>query len=209
MTADAGDSPLLAWAVAHTPFAEGSVSGDAYCLDVLPDGIYAAVVDGLGHGEAAHAAATKAIATLGEQPQRGIEQHFKVTHDALIGTRGAVMTLIQIHPHTATLHWAGVGNVRGVLLPAAGNIQRERRHLLTRGGIVGYRMPPIKRFSEALMPGATLILATDGIDSAFLEDIPHTAAPLAIAEYVLNNHNQGTDDALVLVLRYAPSEPGV
>jgi hypothetical protein len=55
---------LIEWGTAQSVLAGQSVSGDRYLLRPYPDGLLVAVVDGLGHGEMAAAAADIAVATL-------------------------------------------------------------------------------------------------------------------------------------------------
>lgn len=194
-------SPLV-WAVAQQPQPGQDVSGDGYVAELLPNGMLACVIDGLGHGQKAHEAAVKAVKVIGELLDQPMESIFKRAHSALIGTRGAVISVALLDIPGKRMHWAGVGNVAAVLIPAKGDAKQTRRHLMLRGGIVGYRMPPIKTFTETLNPGDTLIFATDGIRSGFLDDIPHTKAPQEIADHLLAKHLRGTDDALALVIRY-------
>ena len=52
-------------------------------------------------------------------------------------------------------------------------------------------------------PRGTLIFATDGIRGGFAEGLPTDATPQELADHILARHGKGTDDALVLVARYA------
>ena len=53
-----------------------------------------------------------------------------------------------------------------------------------------------------MAPGDTLILSTDGIRSGFAASVTSAEAPQVIADRVLAGYAKGTDDALVLVVRY-------
>ncbi len=98
--------------------------------------------------------------------------------------------------------WLGVGNVEGVLLYADGGGRRGRERLVTRGGIVGSELPPLRAEVLAVAPGDTLILATDGIQSGFADDLAVDAPPQQLADQILARSGKSTDDALVLVARY-------
>jgi negative regulator of sigma-B (phosphoserine phosphatase) len=50
-------------------------------------------------------------------------------------------------------------------------------------------------------PGDVLVLATDGIDSKFIDAIRYDEAPQTQAERLLAAYRSPTDDALVLVAR--------
>ena len=64
MELTAGRLPFLEWGAAGRPMPGEMVSGDQYVVWPLPDGVLLAVVDGLGHGPAAAAAASEAGAIL-------------------------------------------------------------------------------------------------------------------------------------------------
>jgi serine/threonine protein phosphatase PrpC len=192
----------------HTPQPGEPLSGDACLLLPAVDGLLVAVVDGLGHGERAHEAAHKAIATLHRHPHDDVERLLRLCHTALVGTRGAVMSLARLEPALQRLTWAGVGNVSGVLLSSRPEA-RPRRHLVTYGGIVGYQFPPLKVFTEPFLPGDLLVFATDGLRSSFSEGLQAGPGPdpdpQTLAAELHRTHARGHDDALVLVVQYPPA----
>ena len=101
--------------------------------------------------------------------------------------------------------WVGVGNVDGVLLRATPTARMER--LLLLGGVVGRQLPHLNASVVTVSPGDTLILVTDGIRGDFAERLPIVGGPAPSAERILARHALGTDDALVLVVRYRGGEP--
>ena len=40
----------ISWAVAEAPMVDGTESGDSHVVRPLPEGVLAAVIDGVGHG---------------------------------------------------------------------------------------------------------------------------------------------------------------
>jgi serine/threonine protein phosphatase PrpC len=54
----------------------------------------------------------------------------------------------------------------------------------------------------AIRRGDVLVLATDGIETAFADSLKVTGSPQDIAQRILDHHGKITDDALVLVVRY-------
>ncbi|NWF70818.1 MAG: SpoIIE family protein phosphatase [Chloroflexi bacterium] len=190
----------LIYGVAHSPKPGFAESGDFYVVEQTNRSALIAVIDGLGHGGHGAAAARAAGEALRKHAHDTPLALMQRCHQALNGTRGAVMSIARLENGEMT--WLGVGNVEGVLLRADLRLTRER--LLLRGGVVGYRMPPLRAFCVPLTAGDTLLFVTDGIKSAFLEDLPAADNPQAVADDVLARHNRQTDDALVLVARYQP-----
>src|SRR5256885_1631154 len=110
-----GTAPLLHWGVATLALAGQRESGDLHLVRPLEGGACVAVVDGLGHGEEAAAAAKAAVATVerfAHEPPLSVVQR---CHEALIGSRGVVMSIATFDAAHGTMTWLGVGNVEGVL----------------------------------------------------------------------------------------------
>jgi negative regulator of sigma-B (phosphoserine phosphatase) len=74
--------------------------------------------------------------------------------------------------------------------------------MVLHGGIVGYRLPPLRPTSVLVTPGDVLILATDGVRSDVDPPPDLSGSPKEIALRILADGNKETDDALVLVTRY-------
>lgn len=190
------------WASAAQPQAGQEFSGDDYVLEATPTGLFMGVIDGLGHGLKAHHTAQAATEALKQGPHDDLLTLMRRSHTSLTSTRGAVISLANITISAGRLDWIGVGNVTAVLFPSNQEQKRDRRHLLLRGGIVGYRLPPLRLFTESIKPNDMLVFVTDGIKSSFADDVPHDKTPQEIADYIMERHVRGTDDALVLVIRY-------
>jgi phosphoserine phosphatase RsbX len=177
-------------------------SGDVHVVAEFDGGVLVGVIDGLGHGYeaavAAHAAARVLAAFAGEPLATLVER----CHEALRRTRGAVMSLASFDGRDASMTWAGIGNVEGVLVPADGDPARRRETILLRGGIVGYQLPSVRPATLSLAAGDTLVLATDGIHHGFLAEPTPQGSPQEAADEILARHSRGSDDALVLVARW-------
>lgn len=197
----AGVHGPLAWAVAGSTMVGEVQSGDAHLVLPLADGCLVAVVDGLGHGPPAATAARAAIASLTRHAGEPVLTLVQLCHQALTGTRGAVMSLARVNTTHRSLTWIGVGNVSGVLWYAGSN-GATHSTLVSSPGIVGSELPRLRAEVVALSPGDTLIFATDGIAEDFTETTPSAASPQRFADAILAQHGKGTDDALVLVGRY-------
>ena len=193
---------LIDWGVATLMLAGEQESGDLHLIKPVGTGVLVSVVDGLGHGAEAAAAARAAVAALNRHAQESVLPLLQRCHQALAGTRGVVVSVALFDRADGSMTWLGVGNVEGVLLYADSGRRRGRERLVTRGGIVGSELPPLRAEVLAVAPGDTLILATDGIRSGFADDLAIDAPPQQLADQILARSGKSTDDALVLVARY-------
>lgn len=173
-------------------------SGDTFAVEPFPDGVLLAVVDGIGHGAEAAAAAAVAQGELVARPSAHPTVLLTACHEALKETRGAAISLASVRH--GTMIWAGVGNVGGVLVTSQ---QRSAaRVLASRGGVLGQLLPRLYATEVSVQAGDTLILATDGVAHQSLESVDHFAPAQANADRILATARKGNDDALVLVARY-------
>jgi negative regulator of sigma-B (phosphoserine phosphatase) len=198
--------PPVEWGVAARPFPGEEVSGDLHVARPFPGGILVAVVDGLGHGRGANAAARAAGAVLESHAREPVERIFERCHQELRRTRGVAMSAASLTSR-GMLSWMGVGNVEGLLLRADANGRAARESVVLRGGVVGYRLPTLRASTATLEPGDTLILATDGLRQSFADGLEARGAPQRIADRLLAGYARGNDDALVLVARYLGGAP--
>jgi len=197
-------SSLLEWGVATLTLAGQSESGDLHLVREVGGGVLVAVVDGLGHGEEAGAAAKVAVATLDRFAREPVASLVQRCHEALLGTRGVVMSVAYFDPDRDAMTWIGLGNVEGVLVHENWAERSSRTSLVTRGGIVGSKgdLPPIRPWVIPVQARDLLVFATDGIRGGFSEEISRRDAPQQIADLLLARYGKGTDDALVLAARY-------
>ena len=193
---------LIDWGVATLTLPGERESGDLHLVKPVRAGVLVSVVDGLGHGAEAAAAARAAVAALSRHAQESVLPLLQRCHQALAGTRGAVVSVALFDRADGSMTWLGVGNVEGVLLYADAGGRRGRERLVTRGGIVGSELPPLRAEVLAVAPGDTLVLATDGIQSGFADELTVDAPPQQLADQILARSGKSTDDALVLVARY-------
>lgn len=197
------DFSLIEWGVAAQAAAGQTESGDWHLVRSFPNGVLAAVVDGLGHGPHASAVAKTAVGAMEGHVHEPPASLLQRCHRALRSTRGVVMSLASFDALGGTMTWLGVGNVSGVLLRAdSASAGRARELLLPRGGVVGYRLPTLRPVAVPVWGGDALVLVTDGIRSSFAQDLKVSDPPQQIADDILARYGRGTDDALVLVARY-------
>ncbi len=192
---------LIEYGLAGMPLKGQDISGDSYIIKPFQSGILMAVTDGLGHGYEAAQASNAAIATLKNHAGEPIIPLVTRCHEALKGTRGVVMSIASFNSTNNIMTWLGVGNVEVILLREEGNKLSKKSPLL-RGGVLGYQLPPLREAALPVMRGDTLIFVTDGIRSSFEGGIRISDTPQQIAESIMTKSARGTDDALVLVVRY-------
>jgi len=194
--------PSIDWGVAASALPGHSVSGDWHAVFPFQGGVLVAAVDGLGHGDEAAAAAKAAISELEVAPSQPVISMVRCCHESLRGTRGVVMSLASFNFTYGLMTWLGVGNVEGILLRSEANQNPPEESLLLRPGVLGIQLPPLQAAVLPVFHGDTLILATDGIRRPFAGGVKLLESPQRIAERMLAQQGRGTDDALVLVVRY-------
>ena len=193
-------SAAIDWGQAALVMPGQTQSGDRCVIAVANGTALIAVIDGIGHGAEAAAAADAAATVLETSPQEPLRTLFDRCHAQLRATRGAAMTVARFASHGHTLDWLGTGNIKTVLL-------RRSAHgfscmdLLTYSGVVGAQLTKRASSQTEVTPGDVLILATDGIDRKFIDSIRYDEAPQTQAERLLAAYRSPTDDALVLVAR--------
>src|SRR5690242_8724441 len=194
--------PVLEWGVAARPLPGEHESGDHFLVKTFDQGAAIAVVVGLGHGADAAAAARRAVATIEAAVRDPLPTLFRRCHEALVGTRGVVMSVAILDATRSQVTWAGVGNVDAWLLrPHAGG-GKVRTSLVTRGGVLGRGVPPLAPVTLAVDPGDLFAFATDGLREGFIDTLTLADAPQRAASRILATHGKGTDDALILIAKY-------
>lgn len=193
---------LIEWGVAAAPLPGETESGDQFAVHNVPGGTLVVIVDGLGHGTEAKAAADAALSVVAKHPEEALIPLTERCHREVIRTRGAVMSLARFNTTDHTVNWLGVGNIEGLLLRADRDAAPGREWLLLRPGTLGHRLPLLHASILPILQDDLLILATDGIRHGFDQGVVAGEPAQRIADRILAHHHLGTDDALVWVGRY-------
>jgi phosphoserine phosphatase RsbX len=194
--------PIIECGVACYALPGQTESGDRHLVRQRSNGVLIAVVDGLGHGDEAAAAAKLAVSILQGSRQDSVIALMQQCHEKLRGTRGVVMSMALIDPVQGLMTWIGVGNVQGVLLRHGAIKGSGHEELLLRGGVVGAQLPPLQAAVLPVTHGDTVVFATDGIRNEFSEDVSALEPPQKCADRILGAYCRGSDDALIVVTRY-------
>jgi negative regulator of sigma-B (phosphoserine phosphatase) len=202
---DALPASLIEWGVAARTLQGEIASGDAYVVVPSDAGVLVGVVDALGHGQEAEAAAKVAVEVLGRHAEEALPSLLHRAHLALIGTRGVVASLAWFAHRDTTMTWFGVGDVEGTIIFADPALLPTRSALVTRGGILGSNLPAARPWVIPVSVGDVLIFSTDGIRSGYVDGLAPVGSPQQIADNILARYGKESDDALVLVARYLGS----
>jgi negative regulator of sigma-B (phosphoserine phosphatase) len=177
-------------------------SGDLAVFAPSSRGGLVAVIDGLGHGDAAADAAEAAAAILEQHVEFPPQELLDRVHKELRHTRGAVMTLAWFDLEARAMQWTGVGNVEARLVRAGDDPSARFDSPVVLGGVVGYNLPQVRVGTIPLEPGDAVVLATDGVGADYSASLESGVPAQRLAERVLERHGRGTDDALAVVVRY-------
>jgi serine/threonine protein phosphatase PrpC len=180
---------------------EGERCGDAWAVAEAGGFLSVFIVDGLGHGAGAEAAATAAVNAFLEEPADHPEAVLRRVHEAMLGTRGGVAAVCRIDTAGGRSVFAGIGNITGRLFVG------DRSQAFVSGhGSVGTQVAfPRPRVDTAPWDvGTALVFASDGLRSNFDLDagagLP-TCHPALSAAVILRNLRKGNDDATVVIAR--------
>jgi anti-sigma regulatory factor (Ser/Thr protein kinase) len=182
-----------------SPMPGESACGDHWTLVSRKDRCALFVVDGLGHGPEAAAAARAAVAAVEQARDLDAEGLMRAVHAALRETRGAAAAVAVLEPGRESCTFCGIGNI-AFKIHAGGAC----RNLVSHNGILGHRVLKFQVFSYPFPRGALCIAHSDGIVPRWdLNDYPGLSArhPSLVAGVLFRDHRRGRDDAAVAVVR--------
>ena len=188
------------YAVAARPRPDQALGGDLTFCQHNATKVILLCMDVLGHGSDAWQVAQQAHhwlaqqTQLPEQPKELLDQ----LHLELNQTRGAAVSVCSIDINSATLTFAGVGNV------AVRRLFPSPQSMVSRDGIIGVNMRTPRQQQQALTPGDIYIMHTDGIGSRFgYSDHRRMISDSAItcADHFLHQYGKNHDDAACIVIK--------
>ena len=174
-------------------------SGDAWSWYADDAGMTIFVVDGLGHGTEAAVAANAAIAQFENDRRDAPTAIIAAVHRAMRHTRGGAVAVARIDWSGATVTYAGLGNIAGVVVGTAG----AERRMVSLNGTAGHNARKIQSF-EYPCPEGVLVMHSDGVSTSWnLGTYPGlvNADPMLIAGVLYRDYARGRDDATVVVAR--------
>ena len=175
------------------------VSGDAVVIEPIDGGIFAAIVDVLGHGTEAHELALTIGDYLSRYASADIPGLMTRLHQHVRSSRGAVVGLLAIDAVAGRAVYAGTGNT---VLRRFGTAETR---LVSLDGVVGQNMRTPRPQTLELEAGDLIVLYTDGVRDRFTsDDYPalYHHAPKDVARTIVERFGKDYDDAACIAVRY-------
>jgi anti-sigma regulatory factor (Ser/Thr protein kinase) len=157
------------------------------------------VVDGLGHGPLAQQAAHEAVRVVQANPATGLKDLLKDLHAELRPTRGASLAVCDLKPAEQQVHFAGVGNISGVVLNHQGT-----RSMISHNGTVGHEVHKIQDYSYPWDKEAVVLLHSDGMSTRWrMDSYPGLLSrhPSLIAGVLYRDFRRDHDDFTVVIIK--------
>jgi phosphoserine phosphatase RsbX len=176
-----------------------TVCGDAVAVETDEStGItHVAVIDGLGHGPAAHLAAEAFVSYFREKitPDLSLVDLLQGASSAIARTRGVAASVLRLDGTNREIQYAGVGNVEMTAVSVA------PIRPISKAGIIGRRLGRLLHFDYPLHHGDLLTVFTDGISSRFNLEPLRDMDPQALCRQVLSEWGKAHDDATIVAIR--------
>ncbi len=179
------------------------VCGDAWATIEADGHSMVLLVDGLGHGPSAAAAADEAVRVFRGQQAREPGQVIELLHAALRSTRGAAVAIARLNRVAGEVAYAGVGNISGVILNTQSGATTS---MVSQNGTVGYAIRKIQVYRYPWTEESLLLMHSDGLATHWnLDRYPGLAQrhPSLVAGVLYRDHKRGRDDVTILAARYA------
>jgi negative regulator of sigma-B (phosphoserine phosphatase) len=166
-------------------------NGDAALVRRWDGRTLLAVIDALGHGTQAAAAAAAATSFLDTVTSaHGMREIMDGLHERLRGTRGAAAMVLLCHE--GRVQGCGVGNVEM-------RVYRGRVPAVLSPGVLGASLSRLHLFEGRPSPGARIVLFSDGITARFDDEAAKALPAGDTCRAIMDRHRRAHDDATVLV----------
>jgi anti-sigma regulatory factor (Ser/Thr protein kinase) len=175
------------------------VCGDNWALLQGRGRVIAFVVDGLGHGLEAAAAARAAVEVVKAKAHLDAPNLMDAVHGALRPTRGAAAAIAMLQAESELCSFCGIGNIAASIRSGG-----TSRSMVSHNGTLGHALRRIQEFQYPFPKGALLVMHSDGLATHWdLGAYPgiETRHPAMIAAALYRDHSRGRDDLTVLALR--------
>jgi anti-sigma regulatory factor (Ser/Thr protein kinase) len=161
-----------------------------------------AMIDGLGHGILANAAAREAVEAFRHTPQPVPVDQLRTIHERLKKTRGAVVTVAYLDLINQQLRYVGVGNIAMKVVSPS-----RAQGCLSYNGIVGHIMPTTLNNHIQQIDRRTdmLIMHSDGLSARWdLQKYPgiYQHHGMTICAVLYKDFDRNNDDSTILVAKF-------
>jgi anti-sigma regulatory factor (Ser/Thr protein kinase) len=194
-----GSTPGFEIGAVSVPIPGESVCGDGWTVSLWDDVVTVVVIDGLGHGPYARAAAAAALAVI--RPNRPVAAPaslLEAMHVATRSTRGAAGAVCTLRAGGRRAIFCGIGNVMGAILDG-----ESRRQMVSSNGTLGYQVRSPREFSYPWTPDSRVVMASDGMQSHWNVDrYPELVNrhPALLAAVLYRDFSRQRDDVTVVVV---------
>jgi negative regulator of sigma-B (phosphoserine phosphatase) len=135
------------------------VCGDGYFTHETDQYLLVAIADGLGSGQEAHHAASKAVECLTRYHYESVQDIVKQCNQALQQTRGVVLGVMKLEIYSGTVTFVGIGNIQLMFFPE----DQKTIRAISRPGYVNGR-PLQYRVERFTYPrNAPFLMHSDGL----------------------------------------------
>lgn len=175
-----------------------TVSGDATLIKECDRGLLIAIVDGLGHGPAAHQVASRIVRWLKAETSTDVTALLGALHLEMRGSIGASVGLAYVDLEKFQIDYAGVGNTQAKIV---GN---RNKNFTSRPGNIGATMRSVFLQQETLAEGDLVLFYTDGIKEHLqLPEYPAlmTDPPAVVSANIISRFGKHYDDAACIVMK--------
>lgn len=190
---------MFQWARGVVPCAGEFACGDAVFVAEAPDGVRALVIDVSGHGDEAAALANELVTLAARRfTKSDVAGVIAELHEACRGTRGAACSAAFLDRRQRLMHYAALGNTRGV------KMGWKRWTGRAQDGLLGSRMPGVAVQTSSLKPQETLVLYSDGLKERITDDMEAEINLLparALVQKLLGTRRKSYDDAACVVIK--------
>ncbi|BDP42629.1 TorS-related protein [Deinococcus aetherius] len=197
-----GEAEAFDIGVVQVPYPGETVCGDGATVSLSPDGVSVLVVDGLGHGIGANAAARAARAAFDAAGATDPAALLQAVHEGMRGTRGGVAGVAVVRPGHHEVVFSGMGNIGATVITDG-----SRRGLVSQNGTLGLTAPRGQAYTLPWTGHSVLVLHSDGLTSTWNPEryVGLLRKPAALIAGVLyRDHARGRDDVTVLVVKGTP-----
>jgi anti-sigma regulatory factor (Ser/Thr protein kinase) len=193
----------IALGVVGIPAPGEEVCGDAWATTERDGRRFVLLVDGLGHGEQAARAAEEAVRVFRAHEAQEPAHIVESIHASLRSTRGAALAIARLDRDERQIHYAGVGNISGVIRDWRTG---ARTSMISQSGTVGYAIRKVQTYQYAWNDDSLLLMHSDGLATHWdLDRFPGLLQmhPSLIAGVLYRDYRRGRDDVTVLTAREA------
>jgi hypothetical protein len=193
MTAPAA-APRFAAGGYSRPLAGFAECGDAFVVYGTGP-LLVAVVDGLGHGKEAGAAAQAALRIVREHPELPVDELMRRCDRELQPTRGAAVGVLRVG-EDGRGEFCGIGNIEVQILAG------QPPGLFCLPGIVGHNLRTVRAMPFTMRAGDIYCLHSDGVSGRGNLHGCLPGTPEAVARCIVERWGRLHDDATAVVLGY-------